>query len=284
MNLKNSIENIELCKLGEFASSLSTKYKFIKYKDVIDIWNCTLGQKVTGGSTSARSVPGSLKPAAERSKRPPLKVVTFEKPPPLEVPASPRAPRSPPKEAALANGPLRVAAPLVNKKKIIIDEDFDFFVASIKNKKKFILDEEEFIISKNRKHINVKIEDSIINNASPATRVPDGPILGPKEAAFPRSPPEGPASLVSKAEAAPFGGADTQTEAGVLDASFYEVEGGAENEDDDSDSIIKTILENLIIKDTIPKSISNYLSFSKKPMNIEKIVEFEDIEELIKDI
>ena len=266
MNLKNSIENIELCKLGEFASSLSTKYKFIKYKDVIDIWNCTLGQKVTGGSTSARSVPGSLKPAAERSKRPPLKVVTFEKPPPLEVPASPRAPRSPPKEAALANGPLRVAAPLVNKKKIIIDEDFDFFVASIKNKKKFILDEEEFIISKNRKHINVKIEDSIINNA------------------FPRSPPEGPASLVSKAEAAPFGGADTQTEAGVLDASFYEVEGGAENEDDDSDSIIKTILENLIIKDTIPKSISNYLSFSKKPMNIEKIVEFEDIEELIKDI
>lgn len=69
MNLKNSIENIELCKLGEFASSLSTKYKFIKYKDVIDIWNCTLGQKVTGGSTSARSVPGSQKPAAERSKR-----------------------------------------------------------------------------------------------------------------------------------------------------------------------------------------------------------------------
>ena len=29
MNLKNSIENIEPCKLGEFASSLSTKYKFI---------------------------------------------------------------------------------------------------------------------------------------------------------------------------------------------------------------------------------------------------------------
>ena len=43
MNLKNSIENIELCKLGEFASSLSTKYKFIKYKDIIDIWNCTIG-------------------------------------------------------------------------------------------------------------------------------------------------------------------------------------------------------------------------------------------------
>ena len=52
----------------------------------------------------------------------------------------------------------------------------------------------------------------------------------------------------------------------------------AESEDDESeDSIIKTILENLIIKDTIPKSISNYLSFSKKPMNIEKIVDFEDI-------
>ena len=170
------------------------------------------------------------------------------------------------------------------KKKIIIDEDFDFFVAStsekpaalrsIKNKKKFILDEEEFIISKNRKHINVKIEDSIINKASPPSdRVSARPCNGsqaadlqspPWEAAASQSPPT---ALRPASPRTP----DIQTE--------------AESEDDESeDSIIKTILENLIIKDTIPKSISNYLSFSKKPMNIEKIVDFEDIEELIKDI
>ena len=176
MNLKNSIENIELCKLGEFASSLSTKYKFIKYKDIIDIWNCTIGGQAQPPPPKKSRV---CKPiiGPRRSRGPILG-------PPVKHPQSGPTPKLPffiMKNELASQMPATKQPPttkVASKKKIIIDEDFDFFVASIKNKKKFILDEEEFIISKNRKHINVKIEDSIINKASP-----------PLAAASPRSPP-----------------------------------------------------------------------------------------------
>ena len=45
MNLKNSIESIEIYNLGIFSSMLAKKYKFIPVSDIMNIWNLNFTNK-----------------------------------------------------------------------------------------------------------------------------------------------------------------------------------------------------------------------------------------------
>lgn len=206
MDLKNSIESIELYSLGNFSSMLTKKYKFISSSDIINIWNLTFNNK-TGDTDSI--------PQKKSTVRQPKKS--------KEELSSQRS------ELRLLNKRNKQDAYNILKQKTKI-QDSDCFLKQ-RTSPQSINTKEKFIPGKIKEEIPVYISIK-------------------------------PIEIEEKDE-----------NKGVEE----------EGESEIVDNIIKKLLfsEDVV---SIPTYVTNYLNSSKIAMNIEKIIEYDDIEEILQDI
>ena len=232
MNLKNSIESIEIYNLGIFSSMLSKKYKFIPVSDIMNIWNLNFTNKkpdtcfpiFKNKTSSTKNNP---------SKKPPVKKNSGCLKPRLKI-----------------NDEDCVMKPRLK----ITDED---------------------CVMKPRMKIND--EDCVLN---PRIKIKDEECMIQ-------------AIIKIKDEECVIQPVQVKDEECVLKIMQITTEEKNEKPEEDAedttidDEIIGSIIKKMLFNEdtvSIPTYLTNYLNSNKIAMNIEKIIEYDDIEDILQDI
>ena len=218
MNLKNSIESIEIYNLGIFSSMLSKKYKFIPVSDIMNIWNLNFTNKkpdtcfpIFQNKTS--STKNNL------SKKPPVK-----------------------KNSGCLKPRLKIK-----------DEDCVL-------KPRLKINDGDCVL---KPRLKINDEDCVLK---PMMKINDEECV-----------------------IQPVKVKDEECELKIMEITTEEKNEKPEEDEDTTidDEIIGSIIKKMLFNEdtvSIPTYLTNYLNSNKIAMNIEKIIEYEDIEDILQDI
>ena len=221
MNLKNSIESIEIYNLGIFSSMLSKKYKFIPVSDIMNIWNLNFTNKkpdtcfpIFQNKTSSTITKNNP------SKNPPVKKNSGCPKPRMKI-----------------NDEDCVLKPRMK----INDED-----CVLKTRMK--INDEDCVL---KPRLKIKDEECVIQ---------------------------------------PVQVKDEECVLKIMQITTEEKNEKPEEDVEDTtidDEIIGSIIKKMLFNEdtvSIPTYLTNYLNSNKIAMNIEKIIEYDDIEDILQDI
>ena len=223
MNLKNSIESIEIYNLGIFSSMLTKKYKFIPVSDIMNIWNLNFKNKT----------PDPVFPIFQNKT---ISNVTKNK--------------SSAKKQPVSKNSNRVLQPRVK----IQDSDCVL-------QPRIKIQDSDCVLQP-----RVKIQDSDCV-LQPRVKIQDSDcVLQPRV----------------KIQ-------DVDCLLKIINPSIEEQNEKPEEDVDTTieNEIIESIIKKILFNEdtvSIPTYLTNYLNSNKIAMNIEKIIEYDDIEEILQDI
>ena len=244
MNLKNSIESIEIYNLGIFSSMLSNKYKFIPVSDIMNIWNLNFTNKkpdtcfpIFQNKTS--STKNNL------SKKPPVKKNSGCLKPRLKIKD----------EDCVLKPRLKI-----NDENCVLKPRLKINDGDCVLKPRLKINDEDCVL---KPRMKINDEDYVLK---PRMKIKDEECV-----------------------IQPVKVKDEECGLKIMEITTEEKNEKPEEDEDTTidDEIIGSIIKKMLFNEdtvSIPTYLTNYLNSNKIAMNVEKIIEYEDIEDILQDI